>query len=52
MKNGRHRGGKGKLALVAFILALMCICFLSAKVMLVVLALSLIAVGIWLLKCG
>ena len=40
-----------KLAIVAFAAALICLCFLSAKFTLVVLALALIAVGVWLLKC-
>ncbi len=52
MRDGKCRRGKGKLALIAFALALICFCFLSVKIMLVVLALSLIAAGIWLLKCG
>lgn len=38
-------------AVILFALAIICLCFLSAKFTLIVLAAALIAVGIWLLKC-
>lgn len=40
-----------KLAVILFAAALVCLCFLSAKITLIVLAAALIAAGIWLLKC-
>ncbi len=42
---------KRKLSLFLFCGGLLCLCFLSAKVMLIVLAAALIGIGLWLLKC-
>ena len=40
-----------KLSLILFCAGVLCLCLLSAKLMLVVLAVGLIGLGIWLLKC-
>lgn len=42
---------KRKLSLILFCAGLLCLCLLSAKLTLVVLAAALIAIGVWLLKC-
>ena len=46
----RRKCGCPKAALIFFAAAVICLCLLSAKITLVVLAISLAAVGIWLLK--
>lgn len=51
MRRGKNCETKRKLSLILFAAALLCLCFLSAKLTLVLLALSLIALGIWLMKC-
>ena len=43
--------GRTKLAIIVFGAAVICLCLLSAKLTLVIIALALIAAGIWLLKC-
>lgn len=40
-----------KLSLILFGAGVLCLCLLSAKLMLVVLAVALIGLGIWLLRC-
>ena len=40
-----------RLSLILFCAGVLCLCFLSAKLMLVVLAVCLIGLGVWLLKC-
>lgn len=40
-----------KLSLILFCAGVLCLCLLSAKLMLVVLAVGLIGLGVWLLKC-
>lgn len=51
MKRGKCFNPKRKLSVILFAAALMCLCFIFPKLILVLLALSLIALGIWLLKC-
>ncbi len=51
MINKKYCKKRRKLALLFFIAALICLCFLSTKLMLVILAVSLIVLGILLLKC-
>ena len=48
---GRNNKCKNKAAMILFIAALICLCLLSAKLMLIILALALVAAGIWLLRC-
>ena len=43
--------GRTKLAIIVFGAAVICLCLLSARLTLVIIALALIAAGIWLLKC-
>lgn len=48
----RHKNrNKSGAAVLLFGAALICLCFLSTKLMLVILALALIAAGIMLLRC-
>ncbi|MBD5113755.1 MAG: hypothetical protein HDT46_00900 [Ruminococcaceae bacterium] len=51
MRRNKCCKGRAKLAIIVFAAAVICLCFLSAKLTLVIIALALIAAGIWLLKC-
>lgn len=51
MRRGKNCKIKRKLSVILFAAALLCLCFLSAKLTLTVLAIALIVLGILLLKC-
>ncbi|MGN0597328.1 MAG: hypothetical protein ACI4J1_08390 [Ruminiclostridium sp.] len=46
-----RRKNKFPIILALFGGAILCLCFISFKIFLIILAIALIALGIWLLKC-
>lgn len=46
-----RRNNRCPIIFALFGCAVLCLCFISFKVFLVILALALIAIGIWMLKC-